>query len=267
MAVQCANNTNMQSVATVELGIPTLPAQLKTATVFREMTKPLFSIPVVCDDGMEVTFRKNNMIVTNKDHQVILTGTRDTKAPLWLIPIGKPTASHMQQLREQRNTTTAAAQANSAYHQNTIPKLTAYIHDCVGSIPPTTWIKAIDNDWFSTWPGLTATAIRKHLPKSPMTVMGHMHRIRQGIRPTTKITKDNLMQEEMTTEPKKDPPRGNLDCQHYVGINAVKFEDLKGSPDASLSHRPVAMHTFSSYTTLTPTAYSPYPSKTEANTP
>jgi hypothetical protein len=56
--VQCANNTNMQSVATVELDIPTLPPTLKTATVFREMSKPLFSIPVVCDGGMEVTFRK-----------------------------------------------------------------------------------------------------------------------------------------------------------------------------------------------------------------
>jgi len=84
MAVQCANNTKMQSVATVELHIPTLPARLKQATVFREMTKPLFSIPVVCDGGMEVTFRKHDMIVTDKDNQVILKGVRDTKTPLWL---------------------------------------------------------------------------------------------------------------------------------------------------------------------------------------
>jgi hypothetical protein len=237
MAVQCANNTNMQSVATVELDIPMLPARLKTATVFREMTKPLFSIPVVCDGGMEVTFRKHNMTVTNKDNQVILTGTRDTKTPLWLIPIGTKTTSHMQQLRNRWHSTTPLMHANSAYHQNPIPKLTAYLHACVGSIPPTTWIKAIDQDWFSTWPGLNSAAVQKHLPKSPMTVMGHMHRLRQGIRPSTKITKDNLMQEELTAEPKMDPPRGNLDRQHYVGINAVKFDDLKGIISTDLPGR------------------------------
>jgi hypothetical protein len=238
MAVQCANNTKMQSVATVELHIPTLPARLKQATVFREMTKPLFSIPVVCDGGMEVTFRKHDMIVTDKDNQVILKGVRDTKTPLWLIPIGKKQTSHIQQLQEIRkirHTTTATA--HSAYHQNTIPKLTAYLHACVGSIPPATWIKAISSDWFSSWPGLTTTAVRKHLPKSPMTVMGHMHRIRQGIRPTTKITKETLMQQEIAAEPKLDPPRGNIDRRHYVGINAVKFEDLKGIISTDLPGR------------------------------
>ena len=238
MAVQCANNTKMQSVATVELHIPTLPARLKQATVFREMTKPLFSIPVVCDGGMEVTFRKHDMIVTDKDNQVILKGVRDTKTPLWLIPIGKKQTSHIQQLQEIRkirHTTTATA--HSAYHQNTIPKLTAYLHACVGSIPPATWIKAISSDWFSSWPGLTTTAVRKHLPKSPMTVMGHMHRIRQGIRPTTKITKETLMQQEIAAEPKLDPPRGNIDRRHYVGINAVKFEDLKGIVSTDLPGR------------------------------
>jgi hypothetical protein len=53
LEVQCANKTHMQSVATVVLYIPSLPANLKTATVFQEMTKPLLSIPTVCDGGME----------------------------------------------------------------------------------------------------------------------------------------------------------------------------------------------------------------------
>jgi hypothetical protein len=228
----------MQSVATVELDIPTLPTQLKTATVFREMSKPLFSIPVLCDGGMEVTFRKNDMIVKNKDNQIILTGVRDTKTPLWLIPIVKKKISPMQQLRDRRKATNIPSQqVNSAYHQNTLTKLTAYLHACVGSIPPATWIKAIGKDWFSTWPGLSTTAVQKHLPKSPMTVMGHMHRIRQGIRPSTKITMDALMQEETTAEPNMDPPRGNIDRKHYVGVNAIKFEDLKGIISTDLPGR------------------------------
>jgi hypothetical protein len=62
--VQCANNTHMQSTATIELNLPTLPPALKTATVFKEMTKPLFSVPVLCDGNMEVTFRKTDMSKT-----------------------------------------------------------------------------------------------------------------------------------------------------------------------------------------------------------
>jgi hypothetical protein len=79
--VQCANNTNMQSVATIELQIPALLPELKKATVFKEMSKPLFSIPVVCDGGMEVTFRKKDVIVTNKQKQMVLKGIRDPEKP------------------------------------------------------------------------------------------------------------------------------------------------------------------------------------------
>jgi hypothetical protein len=101
MTVQCANNTNMQSIATVELDIPNLPTTLKTATVFREMTKPLFLIPLVCDGGMEVTFCKHDMIVKNKNNQIILTGVRDTQTPLWLIPIATKHIRDVQPIQER----------------------------------------------------------------------------------------------------------------------------------------------------------------------
>ncbi len=227
----------MQSVATIELHIPALSPELKKATVFKEMSKPLFSIPVVCDGGMEVTFRKKDVIVTNQQKQVVLKGIRDPESSLWLIPINEQKLAKMTPLKAFSTSIQAAPAAHSAYHQQTLPKLTAYLHACMGSLPPVTWIKAIDKDWFSTWPGLTSSAVRKHLSKSPMTVMGHMHRIRKGIRPSAKITREQLMQEENDPEPTLDPPRGNIDRKHFVGVDAVKFEDLKGIISTDLPGR------------------------------
>merc|ERR1712127_982828 len=112
----------MASTATIELAIPSLPASLRKATAFKEMTKALLSVPVLCDGDTEVTFRKQNMEVKNKNNEIIIKGERDTESPLWIIPI-IPTES----INNNQNTGTYKMnQANSAYQQDTLPKLTAY---------------------------------------------------------------------------------------------------------------------------------------------
>jgi hypothetical protein len=63
-----------------------------------------------------------------------------------------------------------------------------------------TWYKAIDNNFFLTWPGLTGQAVRKNLPKSEATAMGHLYMIRKGIRTTTKPTIEEIMEEEIEPE-------------------------------------------------------------------
>jgi hypothetical protein len=78
--------------------------------------------------------------------------------------------------------------ANSAYHQPTIAKLMAFLNATIRSLPVKTLCNAIDNDWLTSFPGLTSSAIRKHLPKSISTAMGHMHMIRKGIIRSTKPT-------------------------------------------------------------------------------
>ena len=104
--VQSSNNTSIQSISNVELGISTLPPQLKKATIFKEITKPLFSIPAVCDGGMEVTFRKKDVVVKEQNNKVVLTGIQDTKTALWIIPIVEQNLNHMQQLRAMTDVTT-----------------------------------------------------------------------------------------------------------------------------------------------------------------
>ena len=136
-------------------------------------------------DGGHISQKRcNGKIQTNK---VFLTVIRDTETPLWLIPIGGPKLYHMQQLQTMIYLTKNKL-ANSAYRQQTLTQLTAYLHACVGSIPPNTWMKTIAKEWSSSWPGLTTTVVHKHLPKSPMTIMGHMNRIRKGIILSIKVT-------------------------------------------------------------------------------
>ena len=69
----CANKTSMKSIATMELEMPHLTPAMKTATAFEEITKPLFSAPVIADEGCEITFRKKDMDV-KKNNQITLSG-------------------------------------------------------------------------------------------------------------------------------------------------------------------------------------------------
>jgi hypothetical protein len=120
----------MQSTATIELHLPTLPPALKKATVFKEMANPLFAVPVLCDGDMEVTFRKTDMFVKDQNNNIVLQGKRDTTTPLWLIPIVRHKVCHVEQLKAMRNVKPSPSTAHSAYHQKH-PSETHCIFTCM----------------------------------------------------------------------------------------------------------------------------------------
>jgi len=64
-----------------------------------------------------------------------------------------------------------------------------FLHACCFSPATSTFIKAIKNGNFLTWPGLTAENVRKHLPVFIATLKGHMNEERKNIQSTkTKFT-------------------------------------------------------------------------------
>ena len=73
---------------------------------------------------------------------------------------------------------------NNAFAMATKPDLAMYYHRAAFSPFPTTFISAINNGTFSTWPGLAAELISKHLPKSLATAKGHNKLARKNIRST-----------------------------------------------------------------------------------
>jgi hypothetical protein len=52
--------------------------------------------------------------------------------------------------------------------------------------------------------------------------------IRKGIRSTTKPTINEIMTEELETEPQLEPPRHITNRQHHVVVEIIAFKDLKG---------------------------------------
>jgi hypothetical protein len=212
------------------------------------MDKALLSVPELVDSDCNVNFDKNTVVViNNKTKQIILKGRRDPATRLWLVPIVQQQIQLQQEYKFKIPTSVPHA-ANSAYHQKKISKLIQFLHATAGSPPVETWCKAIDDNFFSTWPGLTSQAVRKHLPKSIATTMGHLHMIRKGIGTTNKPTIEDIMEEEVEPEPELETPRSIQDRKHYDGIESFKFEDLKGISATDLPGRfPVTSYQGNAY--------------------
>ena len=84
-------------------------------------------------------------------------------------------------------------------------RLVQYLHQAAFSPPKATLIKAVHNNPFVTWPGLTVKAVQKYLPESSLaTDKGQMKRQKQGIR----SKKEKIMTALSTIETAKDinPP-------------------------------------------------------------
>jgi hypothetical protein len=94
---------------------------------------------------------------------------------------------------------TKHVQCNHTHDNSNQKDLTNYLHAACFSPVKSTWITAIKNGHFTSWPGLTEHAVENHLSKSTSTTKGHLNQQRQNAR-TTKV-KDP---KEIMTEPDLD---------------------------------------------------------------
>ena len=110
--------------------------------------------------------------------------------------------------------------ANNAFSMATKPDLAMYYHRAAFSSIRTTFITAISNGKFSTWPGLTAELIAKHLPKSLATAKGHDKLARKNIRSTR--PQDPTPSLPVTS----DPPQSTVTGTKTIHITVVETSDL-----------------------------------------
>jgi hypothetical protein len=94
---------------------------------------------------------------------------------------------------------TNQVQCNHAHDNSNQKDLINYLHAACFSPVKSTWITAIKNGNFTSWPGLTEHAVEKHLSKSTSTTKGHLNQQRQNAR-TTKIKEPKAI----VTEPDLD---------------------------------------------------------------
>ena len=181
------NGATMQSNSTMHLPIPGLPPSATKAHGFNNLASgSLLSVGKVCDANCTAIFTKTNMhIYHNKDVSIstgqapIITGTRDAQHnPLWSVKLPSPPSHHN----------------NATIGYPSLKERISFYHTAMFSPTLPTWCKAIDNGHLKTWPGLTATQIRRNPPPSEATIKGHLHAQRSNIRSTKLYNAANTIQ-------------------------------------------------------------------------
>ena len=80
-------------------------------------------------------------------------------------------------------------EAYSAYDLPSVEALIRCFHAAEGYPVRCTWLKAIGEGNYSSWPGLTLSNVTKYCPLATATIMVHLVHKRQGVRSTkTKLT-------------------------------------------------------------------------------
>ena len=164
------------------LPIPNLSPQARKTAIFDNLQNSLISLGQLCDDNCSVHLSKHKLVAI-KDNKILLQGTRSKSGDgLWDIPLPAPTPAcpPPPQLHSHQPTMNIIIRKNQAKTD-----LIRYLHGCCFFPTKNTWIEAINNGHFISWPGLTAELVRKHLPPSIETAKGHLNQERGGLQSTT----------------------------------------------------------------------------------
>jgi hypothetical protein len=135
----------------------------------------------LCDNECSVTFTQDQVAVSGNGKDVMY-GSRDPKSRLWRVNL-------KQKMKPE------IVQCNHAHDNNNQKDLISYLHAACFSPVKSTWIKAIKNGNFSSWPGLNEHNVEKYLSKSTSTAKGHLNQQRQNSR-TTKIKDAQFLDSE-----------------------------------------------------------------------
>jgi hypothetical protein len=161
----------IQSSHTCNLLLTDLPPHARQAHILPGLVhNSLISVGQLCDNGCSVTFTQDQVTVS-KNEKCVMYGSRDPKSRLWRVDL-------------KQRFETNQVQCNHAHVNNTQKDLITYLRAACFSPVKSTWITAIKNGNFSSWPGLTENAVEKHLSKSTSTTKGHLNQQRQNARTT-----------------------------------------------------------------------------------
>eukprot|EP00804_Cyclotella_cryptica_P018738 CCRYP_007224-RA/>CCRYP_007224-RA protein AED:0.34 eAED:0.32 QI:0/0/0/1/0/0/2/0/496 len=219
--IRTATGQPLFSTGTATINLPSIPPGTRHGHIVPGLTHNLISISTLCDAGCTAHFTADTLTITEPADTVILSGTRDMHAPrLWQINLAPPQHSlalHIARARPTRASTTRAQpppthlkktpMENLHPLHNTDPTTThrvhthlrthdlpttralvAFLHATAGYPVKSTWLQAIKNRFYNSWPGLTYTLVAKFCPNADATIQGHMAQPQQHIRSTTSTT-------------------------------------------------------------------------------
>jgi hypothetical protein len=226
------NKSTIRATHTCALQLPKLPPTATNGHIFEQLAHPLISIPVLCDHDCTATFTKDSVTITRND-EVILAGPRDPHTGMWHLPLNP------KQSAATTNKANSTPMANSAYHTTNKQEHVQFLHGAAGYPVPSTWIKGITANNYTTWPGLESKLVTKHLPKSEATVKGHLNQQRKNLR-STKVTESKESSDEPTPNQEPTEPTEHV----YAAI----IQEPSGRIDTDLTGRfPVAASSGNKY--------------------
>jgi hypothetical protein len=171
--VNMPNGTTIQSSHTCNLLLTGLPPQARQAHIITGLVhNSLILVGQLCDNGCSVNFTQDQVTVS-KNGKCVMYGSRDPKSRLWRVDLKQIFGTNQ-------------VQCNHAHENSNQKDLINYLHAASFSHVKSTWITAIKNGNFTSWPGLTEHAVEKHLSKSTSTTKVHLNQQRQNAR-TTKV--------------------------------------------------------------------------------
>ena len=154
-----------------------LSERARTGHVFPDLQSgPLLSLGVMCDDGCTVILHADILYIT-KDGETLLTGLKNRSNGMWEIDLADqaPPAPAPPLTPVTNSLSVNNAIANNVLAEATKPDLCRYYHAACFSPVKSTWLAAIKNGHFASWPGLTEDFVKKYYEKSINTSLGHMH--------------------------------------------------------------------------------------------
>jgi hypothetical protein len=183
--VRLPDGSSIQATHTTMLPFKSLSAEARKADVLPGLRpNSLVSVGKFADAdyttifhprGEGVTVHAKNTFRLKTFRKPVLQGWRDANG-LWRL-----SREEQKPIRVSRSKTEIAA---SVYSLPSIPQTIRYLHAAAGFPTKDSWIKAINNGNYATWPGITAEVVSKHFPESVETQKGHMKKQRQNVRST-----------------------------------------------------------------------------------
>lgn len=210
------NNDHISSNAAGHLPIPSLSKESTKAHLLPGLqNSSLLSLGQICDDDCIIHLTKSNLYIF-KDQKLLLTGYRNHRDGLWDVPLPQqPLSSSLPNSKTHS--------ANVIIKKSTSKRdLAQYLHACVFSPCVRTFITAIQKGHFLSWPGLSTTLIKNHLPPSIFTTKGHMNQENKNLQSTKRSYKDVLTQQQQPSVSSLSTPTDELDFHPPQDINVPK---------------------------------------------
>ena len=171
----------------------------------------LFSTSKFVDAGYMWIFDQDEVGVYDKTNTKITTswaavmkGWHITSKNVWRFPLQQENGVSLESPRSPQELLRAHPpplpdSVNNVYDLKTKPGLVRYYHAAAGFPTKPTWVAAIKNGHYKTWPGLNQKDVTKYFPESTEMWRGHGRKVKSGQRSTRQPVKEEEDVPELPT--------------------------------------------------------------------